>query len=44
MTMNNNEISLSGERNEKPHSGKAMQRIKFYAVVSIMSLLCFGFI
>lgn len=42
--MNDNTPPGNGEQTEEQKPGKAAQKLKFYAVVTIMSLLCLGFI
>lgn len=42
--MNNNIVPKSGTQDEGQKPGKAAQKLKFYVVVTIMALLCIGFI
>lgn len=42
--MSDNIVSQSGTQSDEPKSGKTAQKLKFYVVVSIMVLLCGGFI
>lgn len=42
--MNDNTHPRLGEQTEEQKSGKAAQKLKFYAVVALMSMLCLGFI